>query len=305
MSRKASGSLENRAGFCAIIGRPNVGKSTLMNHLVGQKIAITSKRPQTTRTRIRTVYTDERGQIVFVDTPGMQQPKNRLGHYMESAAEGVLKEVDVILYLVEPGSYIGPQEEEIIEMLKSLTTPVILVINKEDTASKEKLDATEQAYSERLDLERIYRTAALKDKNTVALLEGIFHFLPYGENFYDEDTVTEETERSIAAEIIREKALRLLSDEVPHGIAVEVVSMKERGRLMDIDATIYCEKTSHKGIVIGKDGRMLKRIGTEARKDIEDMLEMQVNLKLWVKVKKNWRENEGILRALGYDMRKL
>ncbi len=295
----------NKAGFCGIIGRPNVGKSTLMNHLVGQKIAITSKRPQTTRTRIRTIYTDERGQIVFVDTPGLQRPKNKLGEYMESAAEGILKEVDVILYLIEPGSYIGPKEEEIIALLGKLTTPVILVINKEDTASREKLDATERVYSERLRVERIYRVSALKDVNTDQVLDGVFHFLPYGENYYDEDTVTEETERQITGEIIREKALRLLSDEVPHGIAVEVVSMKEKRQLTEIDATIYCEKDSHKGIVIGKGGKMLKRIGTEARKDIEEMLERQVNLKLWVKVRKNWRENEGILRSLGYDLRKL
>ena len=295
----------NKAGFCGIIGRPNVGKSTLMNHLVGQKIAITSKRPQTTRTRIRTIYTDERGQIVFVDTPGLQRPKNKLGEYMESATEGILKEVDVILYLIEPGSYIGPKEEEIIALLGKLTTPVILVINKEDTASREKLDATERVYSERLRVERIYRVSALKDVNTDQVLDGVFHFLPYGENYYDEDTVTEETERQITGEIIREKALRLLSDEVPHGIAVEVVSMKEKRQLTEIDATIYCEKDSHKGIVIGKGGKMLKRIGTEARKDIEEMLERQVNLKLWVKVRKNWRENEGILRSLGYDLRKL
>ncbi len=295
----------NRAGFCAIVGRPNVGKSTLMNHLVGQKIAITSKRPQTTRTRIRTVYTDERGQIVFVDTPGMQQPKNKLGRYMESAAEGALKEVDVILYLVEPGSYIGPAEEEIITLLSKVGVPVILVINKADTASGEKLDAAEAAYSERLVLERIYRVSALRDINTKMILEGIFHFLPYGENFYDEDTITEETERQITSEIIREKALRLLSDEVPHGIAVEVISMKERRKLTDIEATIYCEKNSHKGIVIGAEGKMLKAIGTEARKDIEELLERKVNLKLWVKVKKNWRENESVLRSLGYDLRKL
>lgn len=290
-----------KSGFAALIGRPNVGKSTLMNCLIGQKIAITSNKPQTTRNRIQTVYTSEEGQIVFVDTPGIHKAKNRLGDYMVNVARRSLSEVDVILWLVEPSNYIGAGEESILEQLSRVNTPVILVINKIDTVKKEELLGFIDTYQKRMDFAEIVPVSALKKDNTEELLSCIFKYLPYGPAFYDEDTVTDQPQRQIVAELIREKALRTLEEEIPHGIAVTIEKMKRRGKIMDIEATIICERDSHKGIIIGKQGSMLKRIGSSARRDIEEMLECKVNLQLWVKVKKDWRDSEFLLKNFGYN----
>ena len=294
-----------KSGFATLIGRPNVGKSTLMNHLIGQKIAITSNRPQTTRNRIQTVLTTEEGQIVFLDTPGIHKAKNKLGEYMVNVAERTMEDVDVILWLVEPTDYIGAGERHIIEQLKKTKTPVILVINKIDTVKKDALFAFIDTYRKELDFQEIVPVSALKGNNTDELVKCIFKYLPYGPAFYDEDTITDQPMRQIVAELIREKALRLLEDEIPHGIAVSIESMKEKGKICHIEATIVCERESHKGIIIGKGGAMLKKIGSTARPEIEDLLEMQVNLQLWVKVKKDWRDSDFLLKNFGYDPKKM
>ncbi|MCD8218678.1 MAG: GTPase Era [Clostridiales bacterium] len=293
-----------KSGFVTLIGRPNVGKSTLMNRIIGQKIAITSKRPQTTRNRIQTVYTDnERGQIVFLDTPGIHKAKNKLGEYMVTVAENTLKDVDVILWLVEPSTFIGAGERHIAEQLARVQAPVILIINKTDTVKHEEVLAFIDAYRKIYDFAEIIPASALKGENTDVILDMIFKYLPYGPMFYDEDTVTDQPERQIVAEIIREKALRSLDEEIPHGIAVTIETMKRRpkGNLTDIEATIICEKDSHKGIIIGKGGAMLKKIGSAARRDIEEMLEGKVNLHLWVKVRKGWRDSDVQMKNFGYD----
>lgn len=290
-----------KSGFATLIGRPNVGKSTLMNALIGQKIAITSNRPQTTRNRIQTVYTSEEGQIVFLDTPGIHKAKNKLGTYMVNVAERTLSEVDVILWLVEPTDYIGAGEQHIIEQLKKTNTPVILVINKIDTVKKELILTFIDAYRTQLDFAEIVPVSALKKDGLDVLIGCIMKYLPYGEPFYDEDTVTDQPMRQIVAELIREKALKCLEEEVPHGIAVTVEMMKFKKHIVDIEATIVCERDSHKGIIIGKQGCMLKKIGSMARQDIEELVERQVNLKLWVKVKKDWRDSDYLLKNFGYN----
>lgn len=297
---------EKKSGFVALIGRPNVGKSTLMNHLIGQKIAITSDKPQTTRNRIQTVYTDERGQIIFLDTPGIHKAKNKLGEYMVKVAEHTLSEVDAVLWLVEPTTFIGAGERSIAEQLNHCRKPVLLVINKTDTVEEKMLLAAIDTYREVCEFAEIVPVSALKARNLDTLLELIYRYLPYGPMYYDEDTVTDQPMRQIAAELIREKALRLLKDEVPHGIAVEIDRMTERkDGIMDIEATIMCERDSHKGIIIGKGGSMLKRIGSSARREIEKMLEMQVNLQLWVKVRREWRDNDLILKNFGYNKKEI
>lgn len=290
-----------KSGFATLIGRPNVGKSTLMNALIGQKIAITSNRPQTTRNKIQTVYTSDAGQIVFLDTPGIHKAKNKLGNYMVNVAERTLSEVDVILWLVEPTDYIGAGEQHIIEQLKKTKTPVILVINKIDTVKKELILTFIDAYRGQLDFAEIVPVSALKKDGLEVLIECIMKYLPYGVPFYDEDTVTDQPMRQIVAELIREKALRCLEEEIPHGIAVTIEMMKFRKHIVDIEATIVCERDSHKGIIIGKQGSMLKKIGSMARPDIEDLVERQVNLKLWVKVKKDWRDSDYLLKNFGYN----
>jgi len=290
-----------KAGFATLIGRPNVGKSTLMNTLIGMKIAITSNKPQTTRNRIQTVYTDENGQIVFLDTPGIHKSKNKLGDYMVNVATHTLKEVDVVLWLVEPSNFIGAGERHIIEQLKKITTPVILVINKIDTVKKEEILSFIDTYRKEYDFAEIVPVSALKADNTDDLIQTIMKYLPYGVPFYDEDTITDQPERQIVAELIREKALRSLEDEIPHGIAVTIESMKYKKGLCEIQATIICERDSHKGIIIGKQGAMLKKIGSRARQDIEDLLETKVNLQLWVKVKKDWRDSDILMKNFGYN----
>ncbi len=338
-----------KSGFATLIGRPNVGKSTLMNHLIGQKIAITSNKPQTTRNRIQTVYTSEKGQIVFLDTPGINEARNKLGEYMLQAAEGTLNEVDVILWLVEPGTYIGKNERYIAQKLQKVKTPVILVMNKIDTVEKKEIPGYLDLYRDVLDFADMVPVCALRGLHMDELIESIFRFLPCGPQFYDTDTVTDQPQRQIVAEMIREKVLRCMEEEIPHGVAVSIERMQERpakvqanptagkrqrhphekrqnaqkerpvsrrmeaeqelrrksDTIMDIDATIICEKESHKGMLIGKNGSMLGRIGSQARYDMEQMLQMPVNLQLWVKVKKDWRDSDYMIRNFGYDKREL
>lgn len=292
---------QHKAGFVSIIGRPNVGKSTLMNQLVGQKIAITSKKPQTTRNRIQAIYTSDEGQIVFVDTPGIHKAKNKLGDYMVSSAKRTINEVDVILWLVEPTDYIGAGEQHILEQLRTVKIPVILVMNKIDKVKREDLLAFIDCYRKEMDYTEVVPVSALKSDNLETLIACIMKYLPAGPAFYDEDTVTDQPQRQIAAELIREKTLRLLEEEIPHGIAVTIESMKWRKQIVDVEATIICERESHKGIIIGKNGNMLKRIGTNARIDMEEMLEKKVNLQLWVKVKKDWRDSDYLMKNFGYN----
>lgn len=297
--------METKSGFVALIGRPNVGKSTLMNRLIGQKIAITSNKPQTTRNRIQTVYTDERGQIIFLDTPGIHKAKNKLGEFMVDVAEKTLADVDVVLWLVEPIDYIGAGEQHIITRLKSCKKPVILVINKVDTIRKDEILKFIDTYRKEMDFAEIVPVSALKGTNTDDLTDVIFKYLGEGPMYYDEDTITDQPMRQIVSELIREKALRCLSEEIPHGIAVTIEQMKERKGaggepIWDIEATIICERDSHKGIIIGKGGAMLKKIGSAARYEIEHMMEQKVNLKLWVKVRKEWRNSDLLIKNFGY-----
>ena len=283
-----------KSGFVTLIGRPNVGKSTLMNHLIGQKIAITSNKPQTTRNRIQTVLTTEEGQIVFVDTPGIHKAKNKLGEYMVNIAERSLNEVDVVLWLVEPSNFIGAGEKHIIEQLKKVKTPVILVINKIDMVKREEILAFIDTYRKEYDFAEIVPVSARTGDNTDELVKVILNYLPYGPQFYDEDTVTDQPERQIVA------ALHCLNEEIPHGIAVAIDQMKMNKKVCHIDATIICERDSHKGIIIGKQGSMLKKIGSTARYEIERLLDCKVNLKLWVKVQKNWRDSDYMMKNFGY-----
>ena len=303
---------EKKSGFAALAGRSNVGKSTLVNAIIGQKVSITSNRPQTTRNQIRAIYNDERGQIVFVDTPGLHKAKNKLGEYMVRAANMGMRDVDVILWLVEASTFIGAGDRKIAEQLSKTDIPVVLVINKIDTVKNDELLAIIDAFRNLLDFADVVPVSALKNKNTDVLLDVIYDKLPEGPAFFDEETVTDQPERQMVSELIREKTLRCLSEEVPHGIAVAVDRMEERttsGRnaetIMDIDATIICEKDSHKGIIIGKQGAMLKKIGSAARFEIERMLGEKANLKLWVKVKKDWRDSDYLVRNFGYDRKEL
>ena len=298
-----------KSGFVTLIGRPNVGKSTLMNNLIGQKIAITSSKPQTTRNRIQTVYTDEVGQIIFLDTPGIHKAQNKLGEYMDSVAERTLSEVDVVLWLVEPTTFIGKGEHHIAKLLETTKTPVILVVNKIDTVEKGELLPVIDKYKDIVDFKACIPVSAVTGENKEDLLKTVFDLLPEGPMYYDEDVVTDQAERQITAELIREQTLRRLKDEVPHGVAVMVESMKEEKdtsvrhshkNIMNIEATIFCERDSHKGIIIGKKGAMLKEIGTNARHQISDLLGMKVNLNLWVKVKKDWRNSDSLMKNFGY-----
>lgn len=302
-----------KSGYAAIVGRPNVGKSTLMNRIIGQKIAITSNKPQTTRNRIMTIHTEERGQIVFLDTPGINQAKNKLGEYMLGSALNTIRDADVVLFLVEPSDFIGRGEQYIIGELKKIDLPVILAMNKIDSVKREEIPAFIDAYRREFDFAEIVPVSAKTGDNVDVLLEQIFRYLPYGPMFYDPDELTDQPVKQIVAETIREKALYCLEEEVPHGIAVVIETFHERTRkvrmedgtwkkepIVDIEATIICEKDSHKGIVIGKKGAMLKKIGVLARKDIEKLTECRVNLKLWVKVRKEWRDSDSQLKNFGY-----
>ena len=290
-----------KSGFVAIVGRPNVGKSTLLNTLAGQKIAIVSNKPQTTRTAIKGIINREDAQIIFTDTPGIHKPKNKLGEKMAETIDESISDVDLILYLIESTDKgIGLANEFILNKVKEQKTKSILVINKVDLVQKENLLELIKAYSEKHNFEAIIPISARKNDGVDTLLEKIVEVLPEGPAYYDTEEWTDQTERQIIEETIREKALRSLNDEVPHGIAVEVITMKKRENkdIYDIEATIYCEKKTHKGIIIGKDGAMLKRIGERARQDIEEMLGSQVNLQLWVKVKEDWRDNSNRLNQI-------
>ncbi len=297
-----------KSGFVTLIGRPNVGKSTLMNHLIGQKIAITSSKPQTTRNRIQTVYTSGQGQIVFLDTPGIHKAKNKLGEYMVTVAERTLSEVDLVLWLVEPTDYIGKGEQHIVRQLEKAGLPVILIMNKIDTVDKSQIEGFLDAYRAIYDFADTIPVCALRGVNMDRVIQAVFRYLPYGPKFYDDDTVTDQPQRQIVAEMIREKVLRCMEEEIPHGVAVSIERMEERksakdgGMIMDIEATVICEKKSHKGMIIGKGGSMLRRIGSQARHDIEKMLEEQVNLQLWVKVKEDWRDSDYMIKNFGYDI---
>lgn len=295
------------SGFVSLVGRPNVGKSTLMNCLIGEKIAIISSKPQTTRNKIQSVLTKEDFQIVFIDTPGIHKPKHKLGQYMVKSAENALNEVDIILMLVEPFDKINEMDKFVIEKFKNVKTPIVLVINKIDTVDNEKLLSCINAYKEAYNFKEIVPVSAINGNNVDELLKVIKQYLPEGPKYFPDDMITDQPERQIAAEIIREKALYLLQDEIPHGIAVEITTMKKRNdkNLVDVLATIYCEKDSHKGIIIGKQGAMLKRIGSKARRDIENLLGSSIYLEIWVKVKKDWRDSDFFLKNFGYDFKKI
>ena len=296
-----------QSGFVSLVGRPNVGKSTLMNHFIGEKIAIISNKPQTTRNKITSILTKEHFQCVFIDTPGIHKPKHKLGEYMVKSAENALNEVDVVLMLIEPTERVLEMDKYVIERLKNVKTPVVLVINKIDTIEKQKLLKVIDQYRQIYDFAEVVPISAIKGQNTESLLHVIEKYLPEGPQYFPEDMVTDQPERQIVAEIIREKALHLLEDEIPHGIAVEITSMKKRPNknLVDVEATIYCEKESHKGIIIGKQGSMLKKIGSRARIDEERLLGSPIYLQLWVKVKKDWRDSDFLLKNFGYDTKKI
>lgn len=291
-----------KSGFVSLVGRPNVGKSTLMNLFVGEKISIVSNKPQTTRNKIRSILTRDEYQIVFIDTPGIHKPATKLGGYMVKSAEDALNEVDAVLYLVEP-SGISAGDAAILERLQKVDSPVFLVINKTDLTDKPALLTVIDAYRKRYDFTEIFPVSALKADNTQALLDTVVRCLPEGPMYFPDDIITDQPERQILAEIIREKALYFLQEEIPHGLAVEIMSMhtREDRELVDTEATVYCEKDSHKAIIIGKNGAMLKRIGSAARRDAEALLGSPLNLQLWVKVKKNWRDNDFLLKNFGYD----
>ena len=295
------------SGFVSLVGRPNVGKSTLMNRLIGEKIAIISNKPQTTRNRVQSILTKNDFQIVFIDTPGIHRPRHKLGEYMVKSAETTLNEVDAVLMLIEPTDKILEADRLIIEKFAKVKSPVILVINKIDTVERERVFKVIDEYRKLYDFAEIVPISAFEGTNTDELLSVIRKYLPEGPQYFPSDMVTDQPERQIASEIIREKALRLLEDEIPHGIAVEITEMKKRkeGNLVDVRATIFCEKDSHKGIIIGKHGDMLKKIGTKARGDIERLLGSPIYLELWVKVKKDWRDSDFLLKNFGYDSKNI
>lgn len=297
------------SGFVTLVGRPNVGKSTLMNRLIGEKIAIISSKPQTTRNKITSILTKDTYQCVFIDTPGIHKPKHKLGEYMVKSAETTLNEVDAVLMLIEPNARerMVEMDRYVLERLENIKTPVILVINKIDTVDKADLLRVMDQYHQMYDFAEIVPISAMTGENTEELMEIIKKYLPEGPQYFPSDMVTDQPERQIASEIIREKALHLLQEEIPHGIAVEIMSMKKRGdrNLVDVEATIYCEKDSHKGIIIGKRGDMLKKIGTRARGDMEKLLGSPINLQIWVKVKKDWRDSDFLLKNFGYDKRNI
>ncbi|HBG4018257.1 TPA: GTPase Era [Clostridioides difficile] len=293
-----------KSGFVSIVGRPNVGKSTLMNNVVGEKIAIMSDKPQTTRNTIQAVYTDEEMQIVFLDTPGIHKPKNKLGEFMVKAATEAFKNVDLILFVVDDSKKIGPGDRKIIEDLRSVKTPIILVVNKIDQLDqKDELFDIIKMYDREGIFKEIVPISALKGKNTYTLIKVIQNYLEEGPKYFPDYMITDQPERVLIAELIREKVLHYLNDEIPHGVAVEIEKMKARNdkEIVDVSAVIYCERDSHKGIIIGKNGRKLKGIGKSARQDIELLLGSQINLQLWVKVKENWRNLQNYINNFGYN----
>ncbi|PKM83075.1 MAG: GTPase Era [Firmicutes bacterium HGW-Firmicutes-14] len=292
-----------KSGFIALVGRPNVGKSTLMNILVGRKLAIMSDKPQTTRNRITAILTTDRAQLVFIDTPGIHKPKHKLGEYMVTTARNVLGEVDVILFLAEAGHLgPGPGDRYIMDMLRETQTPVILVINKTDLAEEDAVQSLSELYRREMEFNSIIPVSALHGTNTRDLVENIISLLREGPQYYPDDMTTDQPEQAIIREIIREKVLHLTREEIPHSVAVEIEEIKQRHQdMIYVRAVIYTEKESQKGIIVGKQGQMLKKTGALAREDIENLLGSKVYLDLWVKVKKDWRNRDNVLRDLGYE----
>ncbi len=290
-----------KSGFVTIIGRPNVGKSTLLNYIMGEKLSIVSSKPQTTRNNIQTILNGDQYQVVFVDTPGIHKPKHKLGEYMVKVARDSLREVDLVLFLTTPEVEMGKGDKFILEQLKEAEVPVFLVLNKIDENTQERVAESLKNYAAEFNFAEIVPISAIKGKNVDKLKELMISYMPEGPKYYPEDMIADVQERFVVAEIIREKALRLLSEEVPHGIAVDITAMKrdEKG-LYKITADILCEKDSHKGIIIGKKGAMLKKISSYARADIEKFLGEQIYLELWVKVRKDWRDSSNLLKDLGY-----
>lgn len=290
-----------KSGFVSVIGRPNAGKSTLINHIVGEKISIISRKPQTTRNKILAIYQDEESQIILIDTPGVHTPKNKLGNYMVKAAYSSLADSDLILLIVDGNKGEAALDDRIIENLKKANLPVILLINKVDLMKKEDILALISCFSERFQFETIVPISALKGVGLVDLLKEIKKFMPYGPKYFPDDAVTDQTERQLVSEMVREKILNYLHQEIPHGVAVMVDSMNQReSGGYHIEVTVVCERSSHKMIIIGKKGEMLKRIGTSARRDIESMLGEKCFLDIWVKVKDEWRDNEAQIKNFGY-----
>ncbi|MCG8483916.1 MAG: GTPase Era [Clostridia bacterium] len=292
--------MQYKSGFIGIVGRPNVGKSTLMNAILGEKIVIMSDKPQTTRNAIRGVYTEDNAQLIFIDTPGIHKPKNKLGEYMTDMALRTLEEVDIILLIVDERADFGPGDEYVLEALKNVKTPKFLIINKIDLIEPKKFEEIYHAYDKMNTFQDIFGVSALSGKNVAELIEQLKETVPEGPMFFPEDILTDQHEKFLVGEIIREKTLQYLQDEVPHGVAVDITSMKEKKDIINIQADIYCEKKSHKGIIIGKEGRKLKGIGKSARIEIEALLGTKVFLEIWVKVRPNWRENSGNLKNFGY-----
>ncbi|AYE33354.1 GTPase Era [Clostridium septicum] len=294
-----------KSGFVTIVGRPNVGKSTLLNQIMGEKLSIVSNKPQTTRNNIQTILTGDDYQMVFVDTPGIHKPKHKLGEYMVSSAKDSIKEVDLVLFLINPEEEIGRGDKFIIETLKNQKAPVFLVLNKIDEFTQDRVAKTLEMYSKEFDFKEIIPISAIKGKNVDKLVELMIEKMPEGPKYYPDDMITDVQERFVVAEIVREKALRCLRDEIPHGIAVDIIQMKQsENGTYHIEVDMICEKDSHKGIIIGKNGQSLKRIGETARYEIERFLHSKVNLKIWVKVRKEWRDNQNLLKELGYKKMK-
>lgn len=290
-----------KSGFISIVGRPNVGKSTLMNYIMGEKLSIVSNKPQTTRNNIQTILTTENYQMVFVDTPGIHKPKHKLGEYMVNSAKDSTKDVDLILFLTNPGEEIGRGDKFILESLKSKNAPVFLVLNKIDEFTQDVVAKSLADFAKEFDFKEIIPISAIKGKNVDKLLELMVEELPEGPKYYPEDMITDVQERFVVSEIVREKALRTLRDEVPHGIAVDVIQMKQKENgTYHIEVDLICEKDSHKGIIIGKNGQCLKKIGETSRYELERFLRSKVNIKIWVKVRKEWRDNQTLLKELGY-----
>ncbi|MDU5323434.1 MAG: GTPase Era [Peptoniphilus harei] len=294
-----------KSGYVSVIGRPNVGKSTLLNAIIGEKISAISSKPQTTRQNITFIHTDEDAQIIFLDTPGIQKPKNKLGEFMLTESKEGIEDSDIITYIVDTSKKIGRAERSIIDILKEYKgkLPIILLINKVDTIRKDELLEIISMYAEEEIFDDIIPISAMKNDGVDIYLETLKKFLKPGPMYYPEDMITDKNERFIVAEIIREKGLMYLNEEVPHGLAISIEKFKKREdkNMYDIDANIYVERDTHKGILIGKNGSMLKRIGTEAREEAERLLDAKVNLQIWVKVEKNWRDRDNLVKRFGYD----
>lgn len=291
-----------KSGFVSVVGRPNVGKSTLLNKVIGEKISIISDKPQTTRNKIQLVYTEDDLQIVFLDTPGIQMPKNALGEYMLKLSRSTLEEVDIVTFMVDESMQTGKLDNYILEQLQDISTPIVLLINKSDKLTEEEIEVLVEKYKQMNLFEKIIPISALEDTNIEEYISVMRDMLPEGPQYFPDDMITDQPERFIIAEIIREKALLNLDEEIPHGIyvGIDAVKTREDKDIIDVFANIYCEKESHKGIIIGKRGTMLKTIGQSAREDIEKLMASKINLQLWVKVEKNWRDKDNKVKYFGY-----